>query len=129
MKAPRPVAGEEAMAELVTALGHDAAHLLARRFGGTTLYVPRLIGEHHPLRVLLGDDAADRLVQWFAGSRLSVPKQPTRRARVVELRRGTALTIPQIAIETGYSERHVYRLLGAIDADQLDLFDTAHNQP
>lgn len=115
--------GEDAMAELAGAIGEDAARRLARGFGGTTVYVPREAGEHNPLRVALGDAAVSRLMELYGGSRLNVPKQPERRTRVRELHRSGTLTIARIALETGYSERHVYRLLSETDDHQLDLFD------
>lgn len=124
MTSARRIAGDDAMAELASAIGEEAARLLARRFGGTTVYVPRNnVGEHHFLRVLLGDNAFDKLAQFYGGSRVNVPKQPERQARVRELRKAGALTIAGIAVETGYSERHVYRLLSERDDRQLDLFN------
>lgn len=112
------------MAELAGAIGEDAARQLARRLGGTTVYVPRNVGEHHLLRAVLEDEVVAKLIEWCGGSRLNVPKQPERQARVRELRRAGALTVASIAIETGYSERHVYRLLRDQGDDrQPDLFD------
>lgn len=123
MTGARRIAGDDALAELAGAIGEAAARALAKRFGGTTLYVPMTIGDNHPIAVAIGIDAAARLAQAAGGVRLAVPKQAERRARVRELRRAGALTIPAIALETGYSERHVYRIMSA-DADdrQLDLF-------
>jgi hypothetical protein len=118
----RRIAGDDAMAELAGAIGGDAARLVAQKFGGTTIYVPRVIGEHHPLRAALGEAIAVELARWYGGSRLNVPKQPERRARVQELHRAGTLTKAAIAIETGYSERHVYRLLSEPDDRQGDLF-------
>lgn len=120
----RPIAGGGAMAELVDIIGEDAARQLARRFGGTSVYVPRFPGEHHPLTVALGHPAADKIAAWAGGSTLAVPKAPERRERVIDLHRRRALTNAQIATETGYSERHVYRLLREEDdARQPRLFD------
>lgn len=107
--------GEDALAELASAIGIDAARLVARRFGGTTIYVPRQIGENHHLRVALGADIAAKLAHWFGGGRINVPKQAERKARVRQLRQAGALTIAAIALETGFSERHVYRLLSEPD--------------
>lgn len=123
MKRSRESAGENAMAELARAIGEDGARLLARRFGGTTLYVPRNVGEHHPLRVVLDTEAVEKLVACYGGCRVNVPKQPERRTRVQELHRTGALTVAGIALETGYSERHVYRLLSHGDDRQPDLFE------
>ncbi|MFN3676800.1 MAG: helix-turn-helix domain-containing protein [Sphingomonas pseudosanguinis] len=120
----KPLPGEEAMRELAGVVGDEAATALARQFGGTSVYVPRAIGDHHPLCVMLGRQAADRLAAWTGGQSIAIPKRPERRARVIALRRQRALTIQQIARETDYSERHVYRLLrDHEDARQPDLFD------
>lgn len=121
--------GDEAMAELVDAIGDQAARVLARAFGGTTLYVPRQLGENHPLHVTLGAKAAKQLAAVRGGERLNIPKQPERRMRVRELYSQGDLTIAAIAIETGYSERHVYRLIGEIDAPQPDLFGNPFTSP
>ncbi len=112
------------MDDIADAIGEIAAGALARHFGGTALYVPRSIGEHHPIRVAIGREPADRLAAWAGGGTIAIPKQPERRARVIALRRAGALTIPQIARETGFSERHVYQLLRDDDAKrQPGLFD------
>ena len=118
-----PIAGEAALQELVEAIGLDAAHALARRFGGINLHVPRAIGEHHPIYLAIGRDASERLSAWTGGTMIAVPKQAERRARVHALRR-RALTTAQIAAETGYSQRHVFRLLSeAEEARPPGLFD------
>ena len=117
MNERRTRAGDDAMSELVDVIGVDAARRLARVFGGTGLYLPRVAGDHHPIVVSIGREAADRLVAWGAGSTLAVPKQAERRERVSQLRRQGALTIAQIARETDFSERHVYRLLHDQAAD------------
>lgn len=112
------------MQELADAIGRDAAYLLARRLGGTKVYVPRTIGDNHPLCALLGREAADFLSAWTGGATIEIPKQAERRARVLELHRTKALTSAQIAVETGYSQRHVVRLLGQErDERQPDLFE------
>ena len=97
---------------------------LALSFGGMRLYVPRVIGENHPIRVALGKEVSDKLAAWAGGGSIEVPKQAARRARVHDLHSTGALTIQQIAKETHYTERHVYRLLrDARDDCQLGLFD------
>ncbi len=119
--------GQDALAQIAAAIGREAAFALAKRLGGTTVYVPRTIGEHHPLRAAIGQSAADKLASWCGGSRLDVPKRLHRHAWVRALARQGTLTIAAIAIETGYSERQVYRLLndGAAErqADEIDGFD------
>lgn len=122
MQATVMSAGDQAHADLAEVIGEEAARLLARHFGGTGIYVPRKIGDHHPLCAAIGRDAADRLAAWAGLTTISVPKQPERRQRVRDLHRQGALTKRQIARETDYSERHVYRLLRD-DDKQADLFD------
>jgi hypothetical protein len=116
--------GDEALAWLAEAIGESTALKLATHFGGTRLYVPRQIGDHHPICVALGRSGADRLAAWAGGGNVDVPKQAARRLRVRHLHSGGTLTVSQIALETSYSERHVYRLLQAEpDHDQPGLFD------
>lgn len=115
--------GDDALREIAAAIGDEAALSLARQLGGTTVYVPRTIGDDHPLCVAIGRTAADALAGWMGGSALAVPKQAERRARVLDLHRRRSLSIAQIALETGYSQRHVLRLLAAEhDSRQPDLF-------
>lgn len=122
--APRALPGEETMAAIASAIGRDAALKLADKFGGTRIYVPLAIGDHHPLCVALGREIADSLAAYCGGGPLVVPKQAARRERVLELHSRRSLTIAQIALETGYSERHVHRLLSeATDDRQPGLFD------
>lgn len=117
-------AGDAAMADIISAIGLDAGWQLARQFGGTSIYVPRSIGDHHPICVAIGRAAADKLAAWTGGGTLSVPKQAERRERVRALRQTGGLTIGQIARQTAFSERHVYRLLSdAADSAQPSLFD------
>ncbi|CAN5881222.1 hypothetical protein BH11PSE6_BH11PSE6_03760 [soil metagenome] len=124
MNASRKHAGDEAMIEIGAAIGDDAARVLARYFGGTNLYVPRVLGDHHPICAALGRQAADKLAAWTGGQSLAVPKQAERRARVRDLRNSGKLTIVGIAVQTGFSERHVYRLLSEeADERQPSLFD------
>ena len=117
-------AGDEAMSELAAVLGEPLALALCRHFGGTRLYVPRQIGEHHPICAALGREGADRLADYAGGGELTVPKQAARRAQVFALHSQGALTMARIALETGYSERHVYRLTSDLrSGSQPSLFD------
>ena len=122
--ADRQRAGDEALAELASAIGEPLALALSARFGGTRLYVPRKISDGHPICVALGREGADSLSAYAGGGEIAVPKQAARRARVIALHSRGALTMAQIALETAYSERHVYRLVrDAIDGSQPYLFD------
>jgi len=116
--------GDEALAELASAIGEPLALALSLRFGGTRLYVPRRISDGHPICVALGRAGADCLSAYAGGGEIAVPKQAARRARVIDLHSRRALTMAQIALETAYSERHVYRLVrDATDSSQPSLFD------
>ncbi len=124
MNTVRSLPGDNAMAELIDAIGPVAARRLAECFGGTTQYVPRTIGDHHPICAAIGRADADRLAAWTGGTSIAIPKQAVRRARVRELRNNSGLTIAQIALQTSFSERHVYRLLGDVPDDrQASLFE------
>lgn len=104
------IAGAETMRELEGALGEDGARLVSDQYGGTVLYVPIHLPEEHFLRTTLGDDLAGKLSYYFGGVRLHVPKQVARRAKVLELRQA-GYTVRDIARQTHYSERQVYRVL------------------
>lgn len=117
-----------ALEKLADGIGMDAALALADHFGGRRLYVPKRAGEHHPIAVALGREHADALTAWAGGEAIDVPKQAARRAKVLALRARGTLTAGQIATETGYSERHVYRLGREADAAaQPDLFEDSSN--
>lgn len=119
----RPLPGDEALAQIAEVLGMEAALQLARHFGGIRLYIPRQIGDHHPICAAIGRNHADSLSAWAGGGSLDIPKQAARRARVIQLHTAGALTKSQIALETGYTERHVYRLVRATDdSNQPSLF-------
>ena len=132
MNLPRNPRGDRAMADIADIIGDEAARKLADAFGGTILYVPPVPGVNHPIAVAIGVDAADRLGAHVGGERMLIPKEAARRARVLELRKYHSLTVAQIARQTAYSERHVYRLLrneaddfhpGEADDPQTSIFD------
>ena len=116
--------GDQALAAIADSIGEELALKLAAHFGGTRLYVPRHVGEHHPISAALGPADAERIAAWAGGGCIDVPKQAARRQRVSQLHSRGTLTIAQIALETSYTERHVYRLLKTDrDTAQLSLFD------
>lgn len=115
---------ERAIAELANEVGLEVATALAQKFGGTRLYVPRNIGEHHPIYAALGKETASLISDLVGGGSIDIPKMAANRARVYELRSQGALTIRQIALDTDFSERHVYRLLREkLDEAQGSFFD------
>lgn len=120
----RTKAGDDALTELADVIGAQFAQELCKRFGGTRIYVPRRIGEHHPIYVALGCEGAAALAAYAGGGDIDVPMQAARRERVIALYSKGTLTRGQIALETSYSERHVYRLIrDSVDEAQPSLFD------
>lgn len=122
MAMPSDTSEFSAVAELI---GDDAARVLAQRLGGTYLYVPKTPGPDHPIALLLGQTTAQRLAEHFCGDTILVPRgrRTGNRARVIELRQSTQMTITQIALATGYHVRQVLRILAEEDHKrQLDLF-------
>ena len=127
--------GSLAFADLISAIGIEGALALARKHGGTAIYIPSKASAGAKLRASIGDELVAKLMAFGAGSRLLVPKRPARHFRVWKLHVERALTIAEIAVETGYSERQVYRILSqpfelaastgspASDDCQLDLFE------
>lgn len=113
----------DTLSQIADVIGVDGARLLAQHLGGTSIYVPRAIGENHVLRAVLGNEMARTFANFYGGAKLDIPKRAHRRARVQELARNGTLTKAAIAIETGYSERQVYRLIAEDAAErQGDLF-------
>lgn len=120
----RSYRGDGMMAEIASMVGAETARKLADAFGGTELYIPAKVGDHHPIAAAIGREAADMLASSLGGQRLDIPKQAARRARVIELRKYSRLTVSQIALQTSFSERHVYRLLSdEADDAQMSIFD------
>lgn len=111
-------------AEIAEVIGDPAARMLCEHLGGTTLYVPAGISASHPVSIAIGPKAARAFAEHFRGSHLQLPKAYLRRRRVLELRRGTDMTVREIALATDYTERHVYDILAGEREDdgQLDLF-------
>ena len=116
--------GSDIVDMLVLAVGEDAALRLRKRFGGTELYIPKKIGESHPIAVAIGVDLAQKLAEYVpVGEKVMIPKYPRRHQLVSLLKREGHLSNKAIATETDYSERHIYRLLNPESDDrQPDLF-------
>lgn len=120
-----PAFSGSTFSEIAEVIGDAAARTLCEKLGGTTIYVPAMIGPNHPLGVALGMKSAKIFADHFKGAHLQLPKAHLRRQRVIELKRTTDMTIREIALATDYTERHVYDILAgeAEDDGQLDLFD------
>lgn len=108
--------------EVASAIGAESARQLIEAFGGTRIFVPRQIGLDHEIAKAIGRDAAERMASLFHGATLTLPISSRRRRRVLELQ-AQGKTRQEIARQSGYHERQVYRILGEEkDARQGDLF-------
>lgn len=116
--------------ELVRVLGEAAAFKLVERRGGSRLIVPKKVHPDHRLMDELGLKAFADLVAHYGSAVLDLPKydgvvRQVRHQRV-RLLRGQGKTHDRIAVETGYTRRHVINILAGDDdvvsRAQLDLF-------
>lgn len=121
MSALRLIKSSPLLEDLGQVIGADAVVRLCEALGGTRIYVPRTIGENHPLAAAIGMKAARSLAEHYYGTMLELPKAFHRRSRALELAKSGQLTAGQVALQTDYTERHVRRLLAAEDDGQLDL--------
>lgn len=124
MKGPGDLHSSEIFQSVADVIGVEAAEKLCRALGGTRIYVPATIGEHHPIAVAIGEENAARIAEHFHRTVLALPKGLSRRERVIEYRRSTKMTIREIALATDYTEAGVYKILAEERGGQLDLFNT-----
>ncbi|HEX7821065.1 MAG TPA: hypothetical protein VF463_10650 [Sphingobium sp.] len=124
MKGPGDLHSSEIFRSLADVIGVEGAEKLCRTLGGSRIYVPAIIGEHHPIHVAVGKENADRIAEHFHRTVLSLPKGLSRRERVLEYRRTTRMTIREIALATDYTEKTIYQILADDRGGQLDLFNT-----
>lgn len=116
----------ESMNVVVAAVGEDATIAFLREYGGTRQYIPVATGvtDAHKFVALLGKEKALRLSEAIGGTLLNVPAcardnnlRDVRRdevlGRVYELRK--TLTVSQIALQLGITERTVFRIMSGRD--------------
>ena len=117
--------------QVAAVIGSGDALKLCNRFGGTALYIPHAIDERHAIAIAIGLDAAKLLSANFTGETLALPNVSRRREmlvkrrRVLELAARGDMTAKQIALDVGYTERHVHNITGESGGDprQFKLFD------
>jgi len=122
----------ELLDEIAAVIGQEAVDLLIERLGGTRTYIPRTIGVHSPISVIIGARRAAKLAEYFYGRLLDLPKAHLRRQRALEtaLELPDGMTLKDVALSFDYTERWLYKLLErhkkAVAANdmQLGLFDT-----
>ena len=104
--------------QVAAVIGSDLALQLCGRFGGTALYIPHKSLPDHPIAGAIGVDAAVLLSKEFTGETLTLPNISRQREMVIKHRRVRELTAQgimtakQIALEVGYTERHVHNITG-----------------
>jgi hypothetical protein len=91
-------------------IGDAATMALCERFGGVRLYIPRHISPTNPIAQAVGIDAANRLAEYLHGTNIDLPKAYLGRRRVIEMK-GQGFNARQIALATGYTDRHVRHIL------------------
>lgn len=95
--------------ELEDVIGHDAADMLCRSYGGVPVYVPRRADPACQLGRILGVFALSALVAEYGGLRITVPNgrrgEPYKAAIARKLEKGQPHE--QIALELGVTERYV----------------------
>lgn len=114
-----------AMDELAQVIGGEAVMRLCQALGGSSLYVPRVIGHNHPIAAAIGMKAAAVLAEYYFGVQLSLPKAHARRERMIELAESGQMTMAEAARACDYTERRLYQILAERKKDddgQLDLF-------
>lgn len=117
--------------QVAAVIGSGDALKLCNRFGGTALYIPHSVDERHAIAIAIGIDAAKLLSANFTGETLALPnvsrrrEMLVRRRRVLELAARGDMTAKDIALATGYTERHVHNITGESGGDprQFKLFD------
>lgn len=109
-------------ADVAEVIGEAATMTLCEHFGGVRFYVPRHIGANSPLAAAIGREAADKLAEYFHGTDLDLPKAYLGRQRVVDMK-AQGYNAREIALATGYTDRHVRHILADAreDDDQLSL--------
>ena len=92
---------------LVRLVGDDAAAALSAAYAGGRVYVPKLLGAHHPITHCVGPKGAARLATAFGTRTIDVPISMGKRAMIVQMLLAEA-TVPEICRRVGVSRRTVF---------------------
>lgn len=92
---------------VVRLIGDDAAAALSAAYAGGRIYVPKLLGAHHPITHCVGLKGAARLATVFGTKTIDVPIGIGKRAMVVQMLLAEA-TVPEICRRVGVSRRTVF---------------------
>lgn len=93
--------------KLLKMLGEDLAGALSAEFGGGRLYVPRVLGEHHPISVIVGREGAAMIAAEFGGGHVEIPMALGKQAMVRQMLTARK-SVPEICRRVGVSRRHVF---------------------
>ncbi|MDF7776892.1 hypothetical protein P1X14_16665 [Sphingomonas sp. AOB5] len=99
--------------EIAQVIGQEAVDLLISRLGGSCTYIPRSLGVHSPIAVIIGAKRAAKLAEFFHGRVLDLPKAHHRRQRALEtaLDLPDGMTLKDVALSFDYTERGLYKML------------------
>lgn len=107
------VKASQAIEELGQVIGRETVVKLCEALGGIALYVPRAakLNPHNRLVRAIGMEAAAKLATYYHGTTITLPSVDVRRKRALQLLKEGNHTVGEVALATGYSERHVYRIM------------------
>ena len=113
---------------IISIIGAEATLRLCKSYGGISHYIPRTPLPAHPIRDLLGPDSWKRLCHYYGGTRLQIPRgeRAYKRAAVIGLINENRLSVRQIAMTVGCTERWVSKMRGEVrrgEVVDLPLFD------
>ena len=104
----------ESLQHIAEKFGIDVARELVRHFGGTKVYVPKVLPEGHALYAL-GEDLAQQLCGEFGGAFMVVPKDavsnPAKHRLAHAMDKSGTMKVAEIARALNLTERAVYKLL------------------
>lgn len=111
MNVPSPLPRRSAR-DLIDAIGEIATIALAEEFGGTRLYVPLRVPDHHQIARAVGQEAAQALCQHCGPGTIRVPLARELRAKHY---RAEGLSFARIAVRLGVTEGGVRALFKRIE--------------
>jgi len=110
----------ESLRDLVEIIGLSPTLKLASQFPGVPLYIPNYPKNNHPIATVLSQELFEKLVYYYAGDTLKLAKIDTVNRQIkhkrLRLLKEQGKTNREIAIELNYSQRHVERLVSAINS-------------
>ncbi len=114
-----------AWTQVVQLVGEEQAAVLSALYGGGNMYVPKMVGRHHPLSETLGYEDAVKLTAVVGGLNIPVPIAMGKRARILQLRAAGGLSTADVARKVGCSRRTVFYVYAEADQAADDAGDWA----